>query len=446
MPLTKVLMLMIGIWCMNANASSTQLITPIIGDNLQGVQEVPLNLSAIAAYSVQPKHLYVVDISQQVMPMRIEQPKQAVQQVSVPLQVYRWPEQTAFNSSAALNQLQLQLKQGEQQAVVTWPEQSTIALSQQGADQTWLLATPNLAKNLQAHALLLGWAGRDFASQVQVEGSNNLVDWYFAGLGQVLQTQTSSGQALLQQEVKISQPYAFWRIQFNQPIALQQASLQLSQNPGALWQQHEFKFQRTDKQVTSQPVKPASPVQWHLTLPMAIGIQKLQFDIPPEQLWQVQVQAKLRHEGRDIWQQIGRATLYAPLQAVDALKAPSNEIEFEDPISAREWRLNIDAPQSLAQQSQLTVQVFAPETTLYFLAQGVPPYRLIVDPQGLRAAPSLPQHLKVKGKATLGDTVVHTAPTSARQYGLWAGLFILVGILAYAAWRLYRNMQHMPQD
>ncbi len=446
MRLTQVIMLTFAAWCMHAYASSTQLITPIVGENLQGVQEVQLNLPAIAAYTVQPKHLYVVDISQQVMPMRIEQPKQAAQQFSVPLQVYRWPEKTVFSNADSVSQLQLQLKQGEQQAVVTWPKQSIIALSQQGADQTWLLATPNLAKNLQAHALLLGWTGQDFTSQVQVEGSNNLVDWYFAGLGQVLQTQNSSGQSLLQQEVKINHAYAFWRIQFNQPIALQQASLQLSQNSSALWQQHEFKFQRTDNQTASQVVNHASPVLWQLTLPMAVGIQKLQFNIPPEQLWQVQVQAKLRHEGREVWQQVGKAALYAPSTPIDPLTTPSNEIKFEKPISAREWRLSVDAPNLLPQQTQLAVQVFAPQTKLYFLAQGVPPYRLIVDPQGLRSAPGLPDHLKVKGKATLGKTVVHTAPTSARQYGLWAGLFILVGILAFAAWRLYRNMQNMPQN
>ena len=445
MRLTKIILLSMTGLCMYAHATSSQLITPIVGQNLQGVQQVELNLPAIAAYSQQPKNIYVVDISQQVMPMRIEQPTQAAKLSNLPLQVYRWPEKTVFNNADSINQLQLQLKQGEQQAVVTWPQQSTITLSQQGADQTWLLATPALvkerAKNIQPQALLLSWVGQDFASQVQVEGSNDLVDWRFAGLGQVLQTQDSTGQALLQQEVKINQSYAFWRIQFNQPIALQQANLQVQENPSTLWHQQQFSFQRLAGQAASN----ASPTQWQLTLPIAIGIQKLQFDIPAEQLWQVQVQAKLRQEGREVWQQVAQAELYPTAQQVGSIKSSSNQIEFENPISAKEWRLNINAPQS-KQQSSLAVDVFAPKTILYFLAQGVPPYRLIVDQQGLRSAPSLPEHLKVKGIATLGETVVHTVPTSVRQYGLWAGLFILVGILAFAAWRLYRNMQEMPQD
>ena len=445
MQLTKVILLGMTGLCMYAHATSSQLITPIMGQNLQGVQQVELNLPAIAAYSIQPKHVYVVDISQQVMPMRIEQPTQAAKFLNLPLQVYRWPEKTVFNNADSINQLQLQLKQGEQQAVVTWPQQSTIALSQQGADQTWLLATPQLskerAKNIQPEALLLSWAGQDFTSQVQVEGSNNLVDWRFSGLGQVLQTQDSSGQALLQQEVKINQSYAFWRIQFNQPIALQQANLQVRQNPTTLWHQQKFDFQK----VATQAANSASPTQWQLTLPVAIGIQKLQFNIPAEQLWQVQVQAKLRQEGREVWQQVAQAELYAKAQQADSAKITTSELEFDEVVSAREWRLNITAPKS-TQQSALAVEVFAPQTILYFLAQGVPPYRLIVDQEGLRSAPNLPENLKVKGVATLGETVVHTVPTSVRQYGLWAGLFILVGVLAFAAWRLYRNMQEMPQD
>ncbi len=455
------LMLGLSVICMHAHATSTQLITPIVGQNLQGVQQVELNLSGIAAYSVQPKHIYVVDISQQVMPMRIEQPMQAAKQVTLPLQIYRWPEQKVFNNPDSINQLQLQLKQGEQQAVVTWPKQSTIALNQQGTDQTWLLTTPDLTNykpnDIEAQALVLSWAGQDFSSQVQVEGSNNLVDWQFAGLGQVLQTQDANGKPLLQQQIKINQHYAFWRIQFNQPIALQQASLTLRQTPTTLWQQQQFKFQKVINQSADQSSqKSVGQPQWQLNLPVAVAIQKLQFNIPPEQVWRVNVQTKLRQEGREVWQEVAQSELYAPTKQPDSLSSTgftspsftssSNEITFNQPISSHEWRLSIDAPKSVGEQSHLAVQVFAPKTILYFLAQGVPPYRLIVDREGLRSAPNLPENLSVKGAATLGETVVHTVPTSPRQYGLWAGLLILMGILAFAAWRLYRSMQEMPQD
>lgn len=454
----KAFVLGLSVMCLNAHATSTQLITPIVGQNLQGVQQVELNLSGIAAYSVQPKHIYVVDISQQVMPMRIEQPMQAAKQVTLPLQIYRWPEQKVFNNPDSINQLQLQLKQGEHQAVVTWPTQSTIALNQQGTDQTWLLTTPDLTNykpnDIEAQALVLSWAGQDFSSQVQVEGSNNLVDWQFAGLGQVLQTQDANGKPLLQQQVKINQPYAFWRIQFNQPIALQQASLTLRQNPTALWQQQQFKFRKVSNQSNTQTNQSnANQPQWQLSLPVAVAIQKLQFDIPPEQLWRVQVHAKLRQEGREVWQQVAQSELYAASKSSNSLSSPlshanssSNEITFDRPIGSRDWRLSIDAPKSVGEQSHLAVQVFAPKTMLYFLAQGVPPYRLIVDQEGLRSAPNLPENLSIKGTATLGETVAHTVPTSVRQYGLWAGLLILMGILAFAAWRLYRSMQEMPQD
>lgn len=427
-----------------AHAEPSQLTTPIVEKKLQGVQQLELNLANIAAYLQLSQQLSVVDANRQVMPMRVIQPVSKPQKTSVPLQVYRWPAQAVFNNPAALNQLQLQLKQGEQQAVVTWPGQPDLSLMQAGVDQSWLLAAPQLPDQGQAEALRLSWNSNDFSSAVQVEGSDNLVDWQFAGLGQVLQTHDSKGQKLMQQRVEIRQYYQFWRLRFDQPLALQQVQLEASQPAMPAWQQQEVQFQKTTD--TAQ--------QWQLQLPYQIAIQKMQFDVPPNQLWQVTVMARLPQQGRDLWQQVGQAELYHNDQSAGShlenpdIKNPDvknshpdnsiTQIDFNRPISAREWRVHIEAPLNL---ENLPVQVFAPKTLLYFLAQGMPPYQLMTNPNTNHAPPRLPEKLNAVGKVHLGKTSVMVKPASTRQYGLWVGLVLLVGVLAVAAWRLYSTMQ-----
>ena len=125
-----------------AHAEPSQLTTPRVEKKLQGVQQLELNLANTAAYLQPSQQLSVVDANRQVMPMRVIQPVSKPQKTSIPLQVYRWPAQAVFNNPAALSQLQLQLKQGEQQAVVTWPGQPDLSLMQAGVDQSWLLAAP----------------------------------------------------------------------------------------------------------------------------------------------------------------------------------------------------------------------------------------------------------------------------------------------------------------
>lgn len=423
-------------WLITAHAETSQLSTPIVEKNLQGVQQLELNLANIAAYLELPRQLSVVDANRQVMPMRIMQPVLKPKKSSLPLQVYRWPAQAVFNNPAALNQLQLQLKQGEQQAVVTWPGQPDLSLIQAGVDQSWLLAAPPLpeqpAGQMRAEALLLSWNSDDFSSQVQVEGSDNLVDWQFAGLGQVLQTHDAKGQKLMQQRVDIRQYYQFWRLRFDQPLALQQVQLQASFPAMPAWQQQEFQFQKT-----SEPSLHESSPQWELRLPYPIAIQKMQFDVPANQLWQVTVLARLPQQGREVWQQVGQAELYRNKQG-NSTENRVNEIEFNQPVMAHEWRVQIEAPLNL---SRVPVQVFAPKTVLYFLAQGTAPYQLVSNPQASRLPPRLPEKLNPAGKVHLGNTIVIVKPVSTRQYGLWVGLILLVGVLAVAAWRLYKTMQ-----
>lgn len=429
--------------CGAVHAANSYLSMPIVAKNLQGVQQIELNLPAIAAYQVQPSQLYVVDANQQIMPMRVTQPQQKAQLSQIALALYRWPAQAILDDPERLNQLQLQLRQGAQQATLTWPDQS---LRAQGRSQSWLLASPKLSGSLQPSALLLQWRAEDFSSVVRVEGSDNLVDWQFAGLGQILQTRDASAKPLLQQRVEIKQAYPFWRLSVDQPLDLQQVSLQAYQPALPLWTTQRLTFKPLSATVNAHEGQ-----QWQLQLPYAVAIQALQFTVPAQQLWEVKLQAKLRQQGREYWQPLAQTELYhwATSQEKPATAADSpinsgninsnNRIELDQPIVAREWRFNLSAPQS---QSDLVVEAFAPKTVLYFLAQGRAPYQLIINPNMLRQSPRLPERLNVAGRPHLGAITLQTPATSSRQYGLWVGLMLLVGVLAVAAWRLYRGLQH----
>lgn len=434
--------------CFMSSHAALQISMPITGKNLQGVQQVELNLSAIAAANNSGQQLHVIDANQQVMPMRVDRPLSPPQRLNFGLQLYRWPATEIFSNAQSLKQLQLQLKQGEQQATVVFPDQPAINLKQQGTDQTWLLVSPKLPENLAADYLELQWEAADFSSSVQVEGSHNLVDWQFAGVGQILQTKNPAGQPLLQQRVEVNQPYAYWRIRFDQPLKLQQARLNSTTTRLPMWQQQPLAFQHTANQNNT-----SQSHQWQLHLTYPVAIQKLKFDIPPNQLWSVKVEAKQYENGRDYWQPLAQTELYhwqnnPDVDASVASSAPVNqlnEVEWTAPLSASDWRLTIQAP-NLAKVNTLPVQAFAPQANLLFLAQGNSPYRLVINAMGNKPAPSLPPHLTAGQTQQLGEITVQENMVSNRQYGLWAGLILLVGILAFAAWRLFKGMQADERD
>lgn len=446
-----------------AHADNQYWTIPIIEKNIQGVQQVELNLATIAAYQMQPKQLYVVDANQQIMPLRVAQPQQKARLTQIPLVIYPWPSQAILDDPARLNQLQLQLQQSTQQSTrqgtqhtieqttLIWPESS---LQVRGRSQRWLLASPKLSSAVQPNALILHWRAKDFSSVVRVEGSDNLQDWQFAGLGQILQTRDASGQPLLQQRVEINQAYRYWRLSVDQALDLQQVSLQAQQPDLPLWSSQRLSFKPLTPQANGAPHEQE---RWQLQLPYPIAIQALQFAVPAQQLWQVNLQAKLPQQGRESWQTLAQTELYdwqslqkAPAKPADSnpnagMNNPlnsnaesNNRIELAQPVVARAWQLSLSAPQP---QSSLEVQVFAPKMIMYFLAQGRAPYQVIINPNILHQSPRLPEQLVVSGQSHLGTISLQTTATSKRQYGLWVGLMLLVGVLAVAAWHLYRSLQ-----
>lgn len=417
-------------------AQNTVTTVPISVQQAQGIQQVDLTLPVMAALSEHPEQFRVLDANDQAMPLRLNYPIQAAKTVAVPLQLYRWPTQfnqlsqaTTALAEPALEQLKLELKRGGTEATLTWPDSSqTVNLSQKGQDKIWLFASPEIDQKNQVKQLLLSWNSQAVSSGVQVEGSDDLIDWQLAGVGSVLETQNTQGAALKQQRVDVQQGYRFWKVSFDQPIALSSAALNTLQAARPLLQQQVLDFKPTE-----------TKGQWQAVLKQPIRASSFSFNVPENQLWSIELQARQKAaNGINQWQTVAAGSLYQQ----QCMELAQCQIELGYPVSAQQWLINAQGP---AMKQDLKVVAQAAKTELLFLAQGEAPYRLQIGAQpGLKStqhSAELPDTVKANYQALLGEMQIQEVKTSFKQYALWAGLIVLVLLLAFAAWRLLVVMQ-----
>lgn len=398
-----------------------------------GVQQLPLNLSVQAAIQQQPKQVWVLDQQGQVMPMRIATRLDAekVQQIALPR--YQWPSQLDDSeeqpSQTALDQLSLQLRQGRTVATVTWPATTQkLSLQQGGKASQWLLAAPEMDLRPFANKqLVFDWPAQALSTTVSVEGSDDLVSWQYAGQSQLLETRNSDGSLVRQQRVAVDGAYKFWRVSLGQPLALNNVSLNIKADVGAVSQQQAVTF------------KAATAGEWTAELPQPIQVQSFKLNVPDGQLWVVNAEARYRIAGQPVqWHSIAAANLY---HAPGTSGCENNQpcvVSFYSPVVAQQWRLKV---QGAVAGQDLTVQAQAPQQDLYFLAQGQAPYQLQVGGEQAVQPAYLPEQKGTVHAATLGALTAQPAAVPVRQYALWAGLLALVLLLAFAAWRLLQSMQ-----
>ena len=406
---------------------------PIVLTQPSGVQQLPLNLSLQAALQQQPKQVWVLDQQGQVMPMRINTRLDAekVQQIALPR--YQWPSQLEDGveqpTQIALDQLSLQLRQGRTVATVTWPATTQkLSLQQSGKASQWLLAAPEMdIRSFANKQLVFDWPAQALSTSVNVEGSDDLVTWQYAGQSQLLETRNSDGSLLKQQRVAVDGAYKFWRVSLGQPLALSNVSLSLKSAVGTVSQQQSITF------------KAGTAGEWAVDLPQPIQVQSFRFNVPDGQLWVVSAEARYRIAGQPLqWHSVASANLF---HAPGSSGCENNQpcvLSFYGPVVAQQWHLKV---QGAAAGQDLTVQAQAPQQDLYFLAQGQAPYQLQVGGEQATQPAYLPEQKGAVHAATLGALSAQPAAVPVRQYALWAGLIVLVLLLAFAAWRLLQSMQ-----
>lgn len=409
----------------NVFAKEQLLTAEILNTTPNQIQKVPLNLGLLAAVSLHQQQVDVRDANNQAMPYRLETVKQVTKQTDTALQVYQWPTRQNDENWQQLEQLKLQLKQGESETTLTWPSQLSTQKTAKQQAQTWLLVSPDSEHNVTARQLLLNWTSQPLSSRVQVEGSNDLSNWEFAGTGSILETRNATRQVVKQQQIDVQNAYRFWRVQFDQPLLLQGASLRSQYDEAGVWQLETFKL------------SPSSQAgQWLLKTDYPLEVQRFQFDIPKNQLWSVSIDSLQNQQGRDLWQPAIKTELF-DLDDAAAL-GRKDQVALDAPLQSAQWRVNI---QGTNPQQPLQVKLSSPQRYVLFLAQGKAPYQLVIGGDKSSAA-QLPSQLQASHQAMIGQVELKAAPTSYQRYALWAGLIFLVLLLAFAAWRLLRASQN----
>jgi len=399
----------------------------------QGLQGVILSPASIAAIAQAPTRVQVQDATGQAMPMRLETPMQPAQRQTVSLALYRWPSAQPLSATEAAS-LQLQLDDGTRHATLTFGHQ-TPALTAKGADRVWLLVAPALSdrsgSSLSQQQLRVDWPSQNLSVDAALEGSNNLIEWQSAGSGALLQTTDAGGRQIRQQVLSPQGQYRYWRMTLSEPLGLQAATLIRDEPAQPKMQQHR---------VTFLPTSVAG--QWQLDLPHAWPLQGLEWRVPENQVWNFDLQQQHLPQG-DLaasWQSVGVAHLYHwPVDAQHPTASPSAHMRLTlaQPETAQHWRLI-----GQGATGAMTVQWYSPQQQLLFLAQGQPPYNVSIagSDTPARVQPALPDRLPVAQPAQMDEFIAMPTPIHWQQYGLWAVLVLVVGILAVLALRVVKQM------
>ena len=419
------------------------------------ITRVDLSLSTIALLRDDEGavgNYQVLDAAGRAMPTRIEAQMQPAHEQAIPLRLYHWPAQAPTSRAAAAN-LELELNQDQAHAWVTWPDRSQRDGSKQekpdrqNTDRTWLLALPipEPSQELTARKIVLTWPSAALAIQANVEGSADLINWSSTGTSALLDTgQGNVDHAQLKQtHIDIDQSYRYWRITLSAPLALSSAAILLQDAEKPVWQTQVVTFTQDGNLDNSHN-------SWSLDLPQPIALSGLKFAIPMNQVWTLSLSAMMAKRGAvsssaAAWQLV-RTQQLSHWQTPPKDEPTDNQLMWVDgdghnTVVAAKWQIKGLGPQGV----QLPVTVYGPVQSLYFIAQGQPPYRLeINDParaeSGMGSTLTLPQTLPAVQMASLGAMQIIAPATPWKTYGLWAALILAVTVLAIAAGRLMRGL------
>jgi hypothetical protein len=421
----------LGLLCslpiISADAASIQA-APIEGVQGAGVYAVDLTPAQMAQLSRTPNpQLQVLDSNNQPMPRRMHTVMQAPTERWAPLALYPWPSADPLTAEDVTS-LQLQFGESGTQATLRLPHRAP--LSAQMYQRQWLLVVPDTVEYQPNMTLRLDldWMSQAQATDVMIEGSQDLLSWQSAGSGSLLQAKQNTGLTLKQNRLNPMGQYRYWRLTLTEPLPLSAAKLIMQQPAKPVTERQTVQFLPT--QIAGQ---------WQVDLGAVWSVQAMRWDIPINQVWafNVQVQRPAAIGYEPTWYTVGEARLHHWAEP-PAGESPQKEWLFLDqPTDGQIWRLT-----GQASSSTLNVELEVPKQQLLFLAQGQAPYRVQIGQTNNAAwSMQLPEQTPKTQAATLGVWHVVQDVLPWRQYGLWAVLVLVVLILAGVAWRLMGQLK-----
>ncbi|MCM5678036.1 DUF3999 domain-containing protein [Schlegelella sp. S2-27] len=355
-----------------------------------------------------------------------------------------------------------------QGAVVQVETASSVAPAPPTVAAQWLLDLNRVRRELGAGerllALRVDWQTPAEGSTVHavLEASDDLQQWRPAGDALLLDAPGVGGAAgerlsvrriLMPSDTSVPK---YLRLRLDPAVPLQRVDAELQgRSDSAALDSAQVRFEPV-------PAEGGAVREWVLDLQGSVALRRLQLELPQRNTV-ASFQLDRRAETRDSWQPVASFTSYWLLRDGRELRAPG--VDLSVPPS-RYWRLRLSArsPDVGAQALPSTVHWQAPQ--LVFAARGEPPFSLQVGkahagPQDVSLAQLIPGYRTGEEftlpAATLGEVQAVTPPSLSlterlsrstpaerRRWALWAVLAVAVGLLAWLARRLMREMNAPP--
>ena len=432
--------------------SSHSTLVPLQLTSSDGVQRVQLPLAVLqASRSPGLTDLAVFNAQGERLPHAWMPARSTAQQREAVLPMFVWPEGTGTNTVASHG---VQVRVDAHGAVVRIdaPRSATAAPT----PRAWLLDTGEQRDGERLALLRLHWpaAAEGFSRHATLEGSDDLAQWQTVAEAPLLDLPSAGGARVLRHEVRLDRRAPrYLRLRLDAPLALQQVSAQWQTAQGELLDSADFVLQRA-----AEP----GMVAWQVDLGAPLALRRLQLQLPHENLVLL-VWLEQRDDRTSAWRSVGRHTLYRLRR--DGWEVTPPPIELNAP-AARHWRVRLDPQSPGLEVAQLRMQAQWPQVWAAFLHRAPPPLQLAIGREraadtALPLATLLPGYqpgaewqlpvatlgtpqAQVVAAPSLAERLRTAGPAEHRRWLLWAVLVAIVGVLAWLARGLLKDVQRPP--
>lgn len=421
----------------------------------------PAMLALIADNNAEPSssNFKIIDSQGRIMPMSLRMPKK-IETTDLPISVVSVQTDNPMAVEKLRQALRIEYEQTANQINQTDSASSVSSTTnpsihvnlssipsnhqqiEPDAMTTWWLANPltvnNDASNSQNQLTLqlqFGKSNPQRPLQVQIYGSDDLQNWQLLNQSVIspfdkVQDKAKSSQAN-DYSLTLSDEQAnlrYWQVVTNQPVTLNQANAK----------QRIAKPTTLLTQATFIPVK-HQPTHWQLNLPQPVLINGIDFSVPENQLWQINL-TTANQNSRDVK---NKATTLVNAQIDHAHRY----LNWQGSVIK-----SLDLTGQMS-QTQIPVKLATPVYEIYFLAQGKAPYQLIINQLKANAEPSVMlsdsqiKHFEHTTSVQAGqlENLQKLADTDAernklKNWGLWGVLILILIALASLAYRLYQQI------
>lgn len=290
--------------------------------------------------------------------------------------------------------------------------------------------------------ITFAWQNPEYSGTVVIEASDDLQQWHELQRGSVLSLQ-SQGQQLAQQTLALPKGSTKY-LRLSWPDGAPQLhSVQVGLLHGQAAAPHEWQtvnISKSEQGVLFFTTLTATPVdQMRITLPEVNTV--------------VRAQLYSRPRSDAAWQARWQGVLYRLVRNKAEL---SNTPAVFSPNSHTEWKLQLNTQGGGLGSGQAKIEMGWTPSTLLFVARGNPPFTLAYGNKTISSAAQNEADLLIDPATPIAVASAATAianptpqsesdPVQQKKWLLWGALILAVGILAFMARSLMRQLKPPAQ-